>query len=74
MLLGSRTLVSIVGWWLERKQSALGIKDADFSRLRTFLPQSKHYGLGARPGDAALVEKWRVLLPKHVVNSNFEGL
>ncbi len=74
LLLGSRTLASIVGWWLDRKRSALGLKDDELSRLRAFLPRSKHYALGARPGDAAVIDQWHLLLPRRVVASNFEGL
>jgi predicted transcriptional regulator of viral defense system len=74
ILLGSRTLASVVGWWLERKKSSLGVSDDDLARLRAILPRSKHYALGAEPGAAILVESWRILLPRHVVETDFEGI
>lgn len=73
-LLNSRTLASVVGWWLDRRRSALGISDHDLEPLRALLPRSKHYGLGAKPGGAVLIEPWRVLLPSRVLEASFEGL
>lgn len=73
-LLDSRTLASVVGWWLEGRRSALGVSDDVLGRLRARLPRSKHYALGAKPGDAVLIEPWRVLLPTRAVDATFEGI
>ena len=62
-LLDNRSLASVSGWWLEKRRAALGVADDVLARLRTRLPRSKHYALGAEPGHAVLVEPWRVLLP-----------
>lgn len=72
-LLGIRSLASLAGWWLERRQSALGVPGNVLDRLRAWLPRSKHYALGARPGDAVFIEPWRVLLPPQAVETSFEG-
>jgi predicted transcriptional regulator of viral defense system len=72
-LLGIRSLASLAGWWLERRRSALDVPKGTFVRLRASLPNSKHYALGAKPGDAVLVETWRVLLPPQAVEKSFEG-
>lgn len=72
-LLGIRSLASLAGWWLERRRSALVIPESALDRLRALLPRSKHYALGAKPGDAVLVEPWRVLLPPQAVEASFEG-
>jgi len=73
-LLDNRSLASVVGWWLEKRRTTLGVPDEVLDRLRARLPRSKHYALGARPGDAALVVPWRVLLPLHAINDEFEGV
>lgn len=73
-LLGTRSLASVAGWWLETRRAALGVTDDVLARLRAQLPRSKHYALGAEPGDAILVEPWRVLLPAQVVDATFEGM
>lgn len=72
-LLGIRSLASLVGWWLERRQSALGVPEGTLDRLRALRPRSRHYALGAKPGDAVLIEPWRVLLPPQAVEESFEG-
>ncbi len=72
-LLGIRSLASLAGWWLERNESVLGVPQGVLDRLRALRPRSKHYALGARPGDAVLVEPWRVLLPPQAVENAFEG-
>jgi len=74
-LLNSRSLASVVGWWLDTRRSALRISDQDLAALRVLLPRSKHYGLGAKPGGGAvLIEPWRVLLPSRALDASFEGL
>ncbi len=73
-LLGTRSLASVAGWWLETQRAALGVTDDVLARLRAQLPRSKHYALGAEPGDAVLVEPWRVLLPARIVDATFEGM
>jgi hypothetical protein len=73
-LLDNRSLASVSGWWLEQRRGALGVADDVLARLRTRLPRSKHYALGARPGHAVLVEPWRVLLPAQAVDAAFEGV
>jgi predicted transcriptional regulator of viral defense system len=73
-LLDNRSLASVSGWWLERRRGALGVADDILARLRTRLPRSKHYALGAEPGHAVLVEPWRVLLPAQAVDAAFEGV
>lgn len=72
--LGIRSLAALTGWWLERRQDALGVTESVLDRLRAFLPRSKHYALGSRPGNAVLVEPWRVLLPPQAVETGFEGV
>ena len=72
-LLGIRSLASLAGWWLERRRSALGVPENALNRLHALRPRSKHYALGAKPGDAVLVEPWRVLLPPRAVERSFEG-
>jgi predicted transcriptional regulator of viral defense system len=73
-VLRNRTLASVVGWWLERNRSRLGVADNELAELRTMRPRSKHYALGARPGNAILIEPWGVLLPSRAVDDSFEGL
>jgi len=73
-VLKSRTVASVVGWWLDSHRSTLGIVDNDLEGLRVMLPRSKHYALGAKPGNAVLIEPWRVLLPLRVLDKSFEGL
>ena len=73
-LLDNRSIASVSGWWLEKRRSALGITDDILTRLRAWLPRSKHYALGAEPGHAVLVEPWRVLLPPQAVDADFEGV
>ena len=73
-LLDNRSLASVSGWWLEKRRAALGVADDVLARLRTRLPRSKHYALGAEPGHAVLVEPWRVLLPTQAVDAAFEGV
>ena len=73
-LLGTRSLASVAGWWLEKRRATLGVTDDVLARFRARLPRSKHYALGAVPGDAVLVEPWRVLLPAQAVDSAFEGM
>jgi predicted transcriptional regulator of viral defense system len=73
-LLDNRSIASVSGWWLEKRQGVLGITDDVLARLRARLPRSKHYALGAEPGHAVLVEPWRVLLPPQAVNAAFEGM
>src|SRR3546814_5271960 len=51
-LLDNRSLASVSGWWLEKRRAALGVADDVLARLRTRLPRSKHYALGAEPGHA----------------------
>src|SRR3546814_11681522 len=53
-LLGFRSLAALTGWWLERRQDALGVADSVLDRLRALLPRSKHYALGAEPGNAEI--------------------
>lgn len=72
-LLRNRTLAAILGWWLERRRAVIEFPEKLQSRLRALLPRSKHYCLGAKRGDAVLIERWRVLLPKRIANSAFEG-
>ena len=72
-LLGIRSLASLAGWWLERRQSALGVPESALGRLRALRPRSKHYALGAKPGDALLIKPWRVLLPSQAVEESLEG-
>ena len=73
-LLDNRSISSVSGWWLEKRQSALGVTDDVLARLRGRLPRSKHYALGAEPGHAVLVEPWRVLLPPQAVDAAFEDV
>jgi predicted transcriptional regulator of viral defense system len=73
-LLDNRSLAAVSGWWLEKRRGTLGITDDVLARLRARLPRSKHYGLGAEPGSAVLVEPWRVLLPAQAVDDTFEGV
>lgn len=73
-LLDNRSLASVSGWWLEKRRAALGVADDVLARLRTRLPRSKHYALGAEPGHAVFVEPWRVLLPAQAVDAAFEGV
>lgn len=55
-LLDNRSLASVSGWWLEKRRGALGVSDDVLARLRARLPRSKHYALGAEPGQAVLIE------------------
>ncbi|MDD2676485.1 MAG: hypothetical protein PHP75_03325 [Methylacidiphilaceae bacterium] len=73
-LLDNRSLASVSGWWLEKRQSALGVTNDVLARLRARLPRSKHYALGAKPGRALLVEPWRILLPPQALDAAFEGI
>ena len=73
-MLNSRSLTSVVGWWLEKHRSTLDVSDDDLARLRALLPRSKHYALGAAPGNAVLIEPWRVLLPPRLLDNSFEGM
>ncbi len=73
-LLDNRSISSVSGWWLEKRQSALGVTDDVLARLRGRLPRSKHYALGAEPGHAVLVKPWRVLLPPQAVDAAFEDV
>jgi predicted transcriptional regulator of viral defense system len=73
-LLDNRSLAAVSGWWLEKRRAALSVTDDVLARLRTRLPRSKHYALGAEPGQAVLVERWRVLLPAQAVDAAFEGV
>ncbi|TPI45073.1 transcriptional regulator [Mesorhizobium sp. B2-9-1] len=73
-LLDNSSLASVCGWWLEKRQRALGVTDDVLLRLRARLPRSKHYALGAEPGHAVLVQPWRVLLPTQAVDASFEGV
>lgn len=73
VLLGNRTLAAIAGWWLERRRTVVEVPEKLLARLHALLPRSKHYCLGAKPGDAVLNEHWRVLLPKRIAASTFEG-
>ncbi|HXP95698.1 MAG TPA: hypothetical protein VN809_03230 [Telmatospirillum sp.] len=73
-VLKSRTVASVVGWWLDSHRSTLGITDNELEGLRALLPRSKHYALGAKPGNAVMIEPWRVLLPARVLDQSFEGL
>lgn len=50
-LLGIRPLASLAGWWLEQRRSALGVPENALDRLHALCPRSKHYALGAKPGD-----------------------
>jgi hypothetical protein len=70
----NRSLASVAGWWLDKRRGAFGVTDDVLARLRTRLPRSKHYALGAEPGHAVLVEQWRVLLPPQAVDAAFEGV
>ena len=72
-LLGIRSLASLAGWWLERRRSVLGVPEGALDCLRALRPRSKHYALGAKPGAAALIKPWRVLLPPRAVEESFEG-
>lgn len=73
LLLKNHTVAAVTGWWLESRRNDLGVTDAVLNRLRKKIPQSKHYALGATPGNAVWVDAWRVLLPLRAVDSSFEG-
>jgi len=55
-------------------QVVLGVEPEFLDRLRALLPRSKHYALGARPGEVALIEPWRILLPPQAVETGFQGI
>ena len=72
-LLGVRSVVGVVGWWLERWQTELDVSYLTLERLRDMLPGWKSYGLGSRPGYSVLDRYWNVYLPPDAIDTTFEG-
>ncbi len=66
MLLKKPTLAAVVGWWLDRHRSTLGVTNDILRPLRYALPVSPLYTLGAKPGDAVVMSPWQLLVPKRI--------
>lgn len=71
--LDDRSVVGVVGWWLECWQSELNVSERTLDRLEAMLPGSSCYALFAQPETAELVHRWRVYLPPDALDELFEG-
>ena len=72
-LLGVRSVVGVVGWWLEQWQTELNVSHLTLERLQGMLSGQEFHALGARPGYAVYDPYWRVYLPPDALNTSFEG-
>lgn len=72
--LGNAGAAAALGWWLEREQERLGVCHATLDQIRALRPKHPQYVLGAKPGDAASVRGWNILVPRALAAPNFEGL
>ena len=73
-LLGIRSVVGVVGWWLERWQTELNVSHLTLERLQDMLPGWKPYAFLSRPGYALLDHYWNVYLPPDLLDTSFEGM
>ena len=72
--LGKATAAGALGFWLEREQTRLGVRDAALEELRTLMPSQPRYALGTKSGGGKTARGWNVILPVDVVERRFEGL
>ena len=72
--LGKATAAGALGFWLEREQTRLGVRDAALEELRTLMPSQPRYALGTKSGEGRTARGWNVILPIDVVERRFEGL
>jgi predicted transcriptional regulator of viral defense system len=63
-LLGSRTLVARLGFFLDRRRDELFVPDTHLERLRARIPRSPVYLDRNRPG--RLVSRWALIVPKEI--------
>lgn len=62
----SRTLYGAAGWFLERNRVELFVPEPFLRKLEKLRPASPHY-LDRRTGNAVLVHRWNVLVPRELV-------
>lgn len=66
MLFNKSKLTTLVGWWLDRHRSVLGVTNDNLWPLRCAQPIEPAYALGAKPGDAVLMKPWQLLVPRWI--------
>ena len=71
--LNNATAAGVLGYWLEREQSRLGVDDATIKKLRAHAPKQARYALGTKPKHGRIAKGWNVILPASVMEQRFEG-
>jgi predicted transcriptional regulator of viral defense system len=62
-----------LGWWLQSQQGRLGVPEKALEALQALKPKHPQYVLGAKQGDAKSVPAWKILVPRELALSSFEG-
>ena len=71
LLLGNRTTISKVGFFLEQHRDALMVEESHLRPLRERRPKEPHY-IGSRTEPSRLVPGWNIIVPERVLERAWE--
>ncbi len=74
LLLGNRTTIAKVGFFLEQHRSELLVEDVHLETLREKAPRQPHYVEGSRGAPNVLVSGWNIIVPSSVAERSWQDV
>jgi predicted transcriptional regulator of viral defense system len=71
LLLGNRTTVAKVGFYLEQHREALMVEDTHLQRLRNHRPRKPHYMVRGSRKPGHLVASWNLVIPNEILERSW---
>lgn len=66
LLLGNKTTVAKVGFFLDQHRDALSVEHQHLDRLQEHIPRQPHYLKGSRDAPNVLLSRWHIVVPESV--------
>ncbi len=70
LLLENSTLISKLGFFLERYQSNWGVSEKQLKMLYEYLPKSKHYLVRNKRESGKYIARWKLVIPEYLFKDN----
>ncbi|MCW5589320.1 MAG: hypothetical protein KIT27_06605 [Legionellales bacterium] len=72
LLLNNATLISKVGFFLEKYQKNWGVSEQQLNLLMKYLPKSKHYLIRNKRGSGKYFSRWKLVIPNRILRHHGE--
>lgn len=74
LLLGNKTTIAKVGFFLEQHGTQLSVGNEHLERLREHAPRQPHYVKGSRDAANALLSDWNIVVPTAIVERSWRDV